>query len=79
MIASGHQGGQYSRIGMHEFSVLHAQKTAEIRSNMVLSIEPAVKDSNGHLYHTEDTLVVTDGEPRMLTTLIDTDELFIIC
>ena len=42
------------------------------------NIEPAVKDSNGYLYHTEDTLVVTDGAPRMLTTVMDTDELFVI-
>ena len=72
--AVGHGFG----IGLHEFPVLHAHETAEIRPNMVLSIEPAVKDSNGYLYHTEDTLVVTDGDPRILTTVMATDELFVI-
>ena len=45
---------------------------------MVLNIEPAARDADGFLYHTEDTLVVTGGEPRILTDLMDTDELFVI-
>ena len=65
-------------IGMHEFPVLHAYERAEIEPGMVLNIEPAAKDADGFLYHTEDTLVVTDGEPRILTDLMDTDELFVI-
>ena len=65
-------------IGMHEFPVLHAHEPAEIEPGMVLNIEPAAKDADGFLYHTEDTLVVTDGEPRILTDLMDTDELFVI-
>ena len=65
-------------IGMHEFPVLHASEKAEIRPNMVLSIEPAVCDSEGYLYHLEDTLVVTDGAPRMLTTAMETEDLFVI-
>ena len=65
-------------IGMHEFPVLHAHERAGIEPGMVLNIEPAARDADGFLYHTEDTLVVTGGEPRILTDLMDTDELFVI-
>ena len=43
---------------------------------MVLSIEPAVKDSQGFLYHLEDLALVTEDEPVILTTLMNTEELF---
>ena len=66
-------------IGMHEFPVLHANEKAEIRPGMLLCIEPAVKDSQGFLYHIEDLLVVTEGDPEVLTTVMDTEDLFIIC
>ena len=72
--AVGHGFG----IGLHEFPVLHADEQAEIQPGMVLNIEPAAKDADGFLYHTEDTLVVTDGDPQILTDVMDTDELFII-
>ena len=66
-------------IGMHEFPVLHANENAEIKPGMLLCIEPAVKDSQGFLYHIEDLLVVTEGDPEILTTVMDTEVLFIIC
>ena len=72
--AVGHSLG----IGMHEFPVLHANEEAEIKPGMVLNIEPAVLDSRGFLYHLEDLFVVTEDEPRILTTVMDTEQLFII-
>lgn len=65
-------------IGMHEFPVLHGDETAELQPGMVLCIEPAVKDSRGFLYHLEDLFVVTEHEPKILTTVMDTEELFVI-
>jgi Xaa-Pro aminopeptidase len=65
-------------IGLHEFPVLHANEKTEIKPGMVLNIEPAVKDSQGFLYHIEDLFVVTDGEPKILTTVMGTADLFII-
>ena len=65
-------------IGMHEFPVLHANEEAEIQQGMVLNIEPAVVDSRGFLYHLEDLFVVTEDEPRILTTVMDTEQLFVI-
>ena len=73
--AVGHGFG----IGMHEFTVLHANEKAEIKPGMVLCIEPAVKDSQGFLYHIEDLLVVEEGDPEILTTVMDTEDLFVIC
>ena len=63
---------------LHEFPILNANEETEIKSGMVLNIEPAVKDSQGFLYHLEDLFVVTDDEPRILTTVMDTKELFVI-
>ena len=63
-------------VGLHEYPVLHAGETAVIKPGMVLNIEPAVKDSQGYLYHLEDLLVVTEGEPQIVTNVMDTEELF---
>lgn len=63
-------------IGMHEHPILHAYNDTELAPGMVLSIEPAVKDSQGFLYHLEDLALVTEDEPVILTTLMNTEELF---
>ena len=65
-------------IGLHEFPVLQGGETAEIRPGMVLNLEPAVLDSQDFLYHLEDLFVVTETEPRILTRLMDTTDLFVI-
>lgn len=72
--AIGHSLG----IGMHEFPLIHGRSEAELAPGMVLSIEPAVKDSQGFLYHLEDLVLVTENGHRILTTLMDTEELFVI-
>ena len=63
---------------MHEVPILHAHETAELKPGMVLNIEPAVKDSQGYLYHIEDLFVVTHDEPKILTTVMNTENLFVI-
>ena len=65
-------------IGLHEFPVLHAGEETEIEPGMVLNIEPAAIDSQGFLYHLEDLFAVTDNEPEILTTVMDTEDLFTI-
>jgi len=72
--AVGHSFG----IGMHEIPVLHACEMTELKPGMVLNIEPAVKDSQGYLYHIEDLIVVTCDEPEILTNVMDTKDLFVI-
>lgn len=65
-------------IGLHEFPVLQSNEKSKIKPGMVLNIEPAVKDSQGFLYHIEDLFVVTEGAPQILTTVMDTEDLFVI-
>ena len=65
-------------IGLHEFPLLHGQAITELAPCMVLSIEPAVKDSQGFLYHLKDLVLVTDSGNQILTTVMDTEALFII-
>ena len=65
-------------VGLHEFPILHGRETSLIKPGMVLNIEPAVKDARGYLYHIEDLVLVTDDEPKVLTNVMDTQELFII-
>ncbi len=72
--AIGHSLG----IGMHEFPLLHGIEEAVLEPGMILSIEPAVKDSQGFLYHLEDLVLVTESGHQILTTLMDTEELFVI-
>ena len=56
-------------IGLHEAPMIHPGNKTLIEPGMVLNIEPLVMlvDKN-ECYHTEDLLVVTEGEPRFLTT-----------
>ena len=70
--AIGHSLG----IGLHEHPILHARNETELAPGMVINIEPAVKDSQGFLYHLEDLALVTEDEPVILTTLMNTEELF---
>ena len=64
--------------GLHEYPVLNGREEAELVPGMVLCIEPAVFDSSGFLYHVEDLVLVTEGVPRVLTGLMDADDLFVI-
>ncbi|MFK7803707.1 MAG: M24 family metallopeptidase [Anaerolineae bacterium] len=56
-------------IGLHEAPMIHHGNETLIEVGMVLNIEPLVMlaDKN-ECYHTEDLLVVTEGDPRFLTT-----------
>ena len=70
--AIGHSLG----VGLHEHPILHARNETELVPGMVIDIEPAVKDAQGFLYHLEDLALVTEDEPVILTTLMNTEELF---
>jgi Xaa-Pro aminopeptidase len=72
--AVGHSLG----LGLHEFPILRAGVEAEIEPGMVLAIEPAARDSQGFLYHVEDTLLVTDDGALVFTDVMRKDTLFVI-
>ena len=65
-------------IGLHEFPVLQADEKAELKPGMVLNVEPAVVDSKRFVYHKEDLFVVTEDDPKILTTVMDTEDLYVI-
>jgi Xaa-Pro dipeptidase len=65
-------------ITLHEHPVLRAEDETELKPGMLFNVEPATIDSQGFLYHIEDLLLVTEGEPVIVTTNMDTERLFVI-
>ena len=72
--AVGHSIG----IALHEHPVLRAEDATELKPGMLFNVEPATIDPQGFLYHIEDLLLVTEGEPEILTTNMNTQTLFVI-
>ena len=55
-------------VGLHEAPMIHPKNETIIEPGMVLNIEPLVMlAEKNECYHTEDLLVVTEGDPRFLT------------
>ena len=63
-------------VELHEHPVLHAGDETELKPRMLFNVEPATIDPQGSLYHIEDLLLVTEGEPEIITTNMDTERLF---
>ena len=63
-------------VTFHEHPVLRAGDETEIKPGMLFNVEPAATDSQGFLYHIEDLLLVTEGEPEIITIEMDTQTLF---
>jgi len=74
MQAIGHGLGT----GLHDYPMLRGGENGKLEPDMILAIEPAARDSRGWLYHIEDTLLVTAGEPDVLTTEMDKESIFVI-
>ena len=74
MQAIGHGLGT----GLHDYPMLRGGEDGKLQPDMVVAIEPAARDSRGWLYHIEDTVLVTDGEPDVLTTEMDKESIFVI-
>ncbi len=74
----GHAIGHSLGLGLHEHPILRAGDTSELKPGMLFNVEPAAKDSQGFLYHIEDLFLVTENGPEILTTVMDTEELFVI-
>lgn len=56
-------------IGLHEAPMIHPGNDTPLQPGMVLNIEPMVSlAERQEAYHIEDLLLVTDSEPRLLTT-----------
>lgn len=67
----GHSFG----IELHENPMLRPGNKIKLKPGMALNIEPAVRDEEGSLYHTEDLVLVTEDGFRLLTLGIAPKEL----
>lgn len=64
--------------GLHDYPMLTEHEYGELQPGMVLPIEPAGRDARGWLYHTEDTVLVTDGPPTVLTDIASWEEMMVV-
>lgn len=63
MTLIGHSLG----VVLHEHPVINAATEEPLQPGMLLAIEPAVVTEGGAIYHIEDLVLVTDGEPRIVS------------
>lgn len=74
MTLVGHSLG----VVLHEHPVLNAATEEPLQPGIVLCVEPATQDDAGDRYHIEDLLLVTEGEPEILSRATDWSELPVI-
>jgi Xaa-Pro dipeptidase len=60
----------------HEIPLLNPFEEMPLQPGMVLYLEPIALDPGHAMYHVEDLVLVTDGDPVILTDWADGDELF---
>ncbi|MHB8647767.1 MAG: M24 family metallopeptidase [Thermomicrobiales bacterium] len=65
-------------IGLHEEPLIHPANRTPLAPGMVLCIEPTHADPALGGFHIEDTIVVTDGAPRLLSDAFPTDRMVVI-
>jgi len=68
----GHGAG----IGAHEIPLLQPSEAMPLEPGMVICVEPIALDPGGSMYHVEDLVLVTEGDPVVLTDWNDGEELF---
>ena len=65
-------------LGLHEWPVMHANEKAVLKPGMVMAIEQGLDDGTGSRHHIEDLVLVTEGEPVLLSDYAPTEEPVII-
>ena len=78
LTCKGPHVGHSTGILLHENPRLQPTETAELEAGMVIAVEPTGSDPGFGVYHIEDLVVVTNGEPRNLSDYTDTTTPFII-
>jgi Xaa-Pro aminopeptidase len=63
-------------VSVHEGFEFAAGEETVLEPGMVVCIEPSHIEPSDARYHIEDTIVITDGEPRPISTFAPIDELF---
>ena len=62
-------------IGLHEYPMLEPRNDAVLEAGMVFYVEPMVVDRASGAFHIEDLVVVTEGAPKILTDVMNTERL----
>lgn len=65
-------------IGLHEEPLIHPTNQTPLAPGMVLCIEPTHADPALGGFHIENTIVVTDGAPRLLSGAVPTEHMAVI-
>ena len=65
-------------VAIHEAPVLEPDEPTPLESGMVVQIEHGVDDHVGGRFHIEETVLVTDGAPKILSDYAPTNEIFVI-
>ena len=65
-------------IGLYEEPLIHPANRTPLAPGMVLCIEPTHVDPAIGGFHIEDTIVVTDGAPRLLSDAVPTERMAVI-
>jgi Xaa-Pro aminopeptidase len=63
-------------VSVHEGFEFAAGEETVLEPGMVVCVEPSHIEQGDARYHIEDTLVITEGEPRPISTFAPIDELF---
>ena len=65
-------------LSLHEAPMLQPQNSQELRSNMLIYIEPVIVDERVGALQLEDLILVKEDGAEIITTYADTEELFVI-
>jgi Xaa-Pro dipeptidase len=66
-------------LGGHDFPMLQPREKTILEPNMLFYVEPLFKDSElNEAYHEEDLVLITEGDPEILTDYSGTEEMFTI-
>jgi Xaa-Pro aminopeptidase len=70
--------GHSTGITGHEGFEITADSDQVLESGMLVNIEPSHIEDDDARYHIEDTILITEGEPEILSCFADTERLFVI-
>jgi Xaa-Pro aminopeptidase len=63
---------------LHEDPILQPRDETPMRPGMVLNVEPIFRDGDDAAYTIEDLVLITDGEPLILSDAVPTEEMFVV-
>ncbi len=71
-----HIGHSLSILGAHDEPLFHPGNPTVLEENMAIALEPILPDKDGRRYTVEDIFRVAPGEGELLTTRMDTSQMF---